>query len=232
VPEDPDPARTPAQLFAAWRPRARSGPSSRAPEPLPALLPSSAFAVRPAAAADLSAVAAVAAARNGNPVPEELAVFERRLVSGPLPALPMVWVAELGEGGPTSRLPAYGTLFHMDDAVRRAMATDLGLDPDEPHDPSRPGSLVPAGWYLGGLVVDPPFRRLGLGRALTAARLTALDAAGVLEVRYLANATNRATLALHEPFGFELEAEDPAMGGVAFTGGRGHLLVRRSRLSP
>ncbi len=213
-----DRARTPGELFAAWRPR-DSFDAPVAPGP-------GSVRVRPATAADLTAAATVAIGRNGRPLDEELASFERRLAASPRPDVPMVWVAEL-QTAEAWRIVAYGTLFHLTDEGRRAMADELGLDPERAHEPALPGSLVPAGWYLGGLVVEFEARRLGLGRALTLARLEALDAAGVPEVRYLANAQNRATLALHEPFGFELEAENPAMGGVTFTGGRGVLLVRR-----
>lgn len=61
--------------------------------------------------------------------------------------------------------------------------------------------VLPEGWYLTGVIVDPPWRRRGLGVVLTSARLDWLrrrtDAA-----YYVANRTNRASVALHERFGF------------------------------
>ena len=60
---------------------------------------------------------------------------------------------------------------------------------------------LPEGWYLTGVIVDPTWRRRGLGEILTAARLEWLrrrtDAA-----YYVASRENRASIALHERFGF------------------------------
>lgn len=60
---------------------------------------------------------------------------------------------------------------------------------------------LPEGWYLTGVIVDPTWRRRGLGEVLTAARLDWLrrrtDAA-----YYVASRENRASIALHERFGF------------------------------
>jgi len=61
--------------------------------------------------------------------------------------------------------------------------------------------VLPAGWYLTGVIVDPAWRRRGLGAALTRARLAWLrrrtDA-----VYYVANRANRASIRLHEQLGF------------------------------
>ena len=60
---------------------------------------------------------------------------------------------------------------------------------------------LPEGWYLTGVIVDPTWRRRGLGELLTAARLEWIarrtDAA-----YYVASRENRASIALHERFGF------------------------------
>lgn len=60
---------------------------------------------------------------------------------------------------------------------------------------------LPEGWYLTGVIVDPDWRRRGLGEVLTAARLDWLrrrtDAA-----YYVASRQNRASIALHKRFGF------------------------------
>jgi len=83
---------------------------------------------------------------------------------------------------------------------------------------------APAGWYLLGVVVDPAARRRGAGRALTRHRMDWLDARGVGEVFYFANAQNPATVALHRPFGFAEVARVTSCLGVTFTGGEGVLL--------
>ncbi len=61
--------------------------------------------------------------------------------------------------------------------------------------------VLPAGWYLTGVIVDPTWRRRGLGVALTTARLAWLrrrtDA-----TYYVANRANRASIRLHEQLGF------------------------------
>ena len=69
-------------------------------------------------------------------------------------------------------------------------------------EPDAPTDIAPPGYYLMGLVVRPDHRRQGVGAALTRARidwiLKRADAAW-----YFANARNAASIALHEPFGFE-----------------------------
>lgn len=60
---------------------------------------------------------------------------------------------------------------------------------------------VPAGHYLGGIIVDPAYRRQGFGAALTRARMEWIgshtDAAF-----YFTNEHNTASIRLHEAFGF------------------------------
>ncbi len=75
----------------------------------------------------------------------------------------------------------------------------------------RPGvEGMPDGWYLSGLVVDPAFRRRGLGRRLVEHRLERL-AAHTDEVRYFVSDHNKSSIALHESFGFTR-----ARSGVSF----------------
>jgi ribosomal protein S18 acetylase RimI-like enzyme len=80
---------------------------------------------------------------------------------------------------------------------------------------------MPAGWYLLGVVVADDWRRRGIGRALTAARLQVIRGLAT-EAFYFANAGNVVSRRLHEGFGFvELTREfEP---GVAFEGGVGIL---------
>ncbi|UYM07516.1 GNAT family N-acetyltransferase [Solicola gregarius] len=80
----------------------------------------------------------------------------------------------------------------------------------------------PDGLYLGGVVIAEAWRRQGLAYALTAARLEwARERSDV--VWYFANARNRASIALHDRFGFEEHTRDVRVPGVTFTGGEGVL---------
>jgi ribosomal protein S18 acetylase RimI-like enzyme len=59
----------------------------------------------------------------------------------------------------------------------------------------------PPGWYLSGVTVDPDYRRLGVGTALTRVRLDRLRSMTDV-VYYAAEPENVATLKLHSLFGF------------------------------
>lgn len=80
-----------------------------------------------------------------------------------------------------------------------------------------PTSAAPDGWYLLGLVVDPRFRRRGVGRRLTAERLRWL-LGRTDQVWYFASSANQASIDLHTGFGFRLIAENLEFPGVRFTG--------------
>ena len=95
----------------------------------------------------------------------------------------------------------------------------------EPSAPAR-GDGAPAGWYLGGVVVHPDHRRLGIGADLTRARLAWL-AVRSAECFFVVNAMNRASIDLHEPFGFREVSRGPELSGVRFTGGVGVLFRAR-----
>ncbi len=84
------------------------------------------------------------------------------------------------------------------------------------------GRRAPDGWYLTGLTVATGFRRRGIGRALTLARLDWLRGRAS-EVWYFAAATNLASLDLHRALGFEDVTVDFEIAGVGFTGGVGVL---------
>jgi Ala-tRNA(Pro) deacylase len=70
-----------------------------------------------------------------------------------------------------------------------------------------PPGMVPAGFLLVGLVVDPAARRQGIGRALTEARLAWIDARGG-EALYWTDDDNVASIELHRALGFEPIARD------------------------
>jgi len=84
------------------------------------------------------------------------------------------------------------------------------------------GRGAPPGWYLTGVVVAPAWRRRGVAAALTRARLEWLMAR-TDRVYYFANAKNRVSIALHEPFGFVEKTRAFAIPGVTFQGGEGIL---------
>lgn len=79
------------------------------------------------------------------------------------------------------------------------------------------GRNAPDGWYLSGVVVHPEYRRRGIGRRLTQARVD-----WVLErepfAHYVVSASNRASRTLHAQLGFvEVAHEDFVVPGVVFT---------------
>lgn len=79
-----------------------------------------------------------------------------------------------------------------------------------------PGSQAPDGWYLLGLIVDPRFRRRGVGRRLTEERLRWLRGR-TEKVWYFASSANQASIDLHSEFGFRLTTENLELPGVSFT---------------
>jgi phosphinothricin acetyltransferase len=80
---------------------------------------------------------------------------------------------------------------------------------------------APDGWYVSGLTVDPARRRSGIGSRLLGALLAA---APVRPERSVVNATNGASIALHERHGFREVARGATFAGITFTGGTGVLL--------
>ena len=81
----------------------------------------------------------------------------------------------------------------------------------------------PAGWYLGGVIVDEAWRRRGVARELTRVRLEFL-AQRAREAFYIASALNRSSIDLHAQFGFEeLTRDFFAPRVTSFTGGVGIL---------
>lgn len=152
--------------------------------------------IRPATVADLDRLAAIRAAREGEDPGVSRAVFERALARNDDSLL---IVAEHG-----GEVVAYGRAGRF----------------DPPAD--APANCAPAGHYLTGVVVAPPHRRRGVGRALTEARLAWIaeraDAAW-----YFANPRNRATIDLHARLGFVEVTRDFRFPGVTFYGGTGVL---------
>ena len=79
-----------------------------------------------------------------------------------------------------------------------------------------------AGFYLTGVTVVPAYRRSGLGREMTVARLDWIhDRAD--EAWYFASVDNNASIRLHQEFGFAEVRRAPVLHGVTFDSGEGAL---------
>lgn len=119
----------------------------------------------------------------------------------------------------------------MEDAQRLIMVGMVGgrvVGWAKTHHWDRPDANAPAGHYLGGVTVDPNSRRLGVGTALTEARLAWIWERSV-DAWYVVNIQNTASIALHERWGFEEVARAPQFHTTAFSGGTGILLRARAR---
>jgi ribosomal protein S18 acetylase RimI-like enzyme len=90
--------------------------------------------------------------------------------------------------------------------------------------------LAPAGHYLGGVTVAPRSRRLGVGVALTDARLQWIWERAEAAY-YFTNAQNIPSLQLHSGWGFEEIARAAELHRTAFDGGVG-ILFRAPRALP
>jgi aminoglycoside 6'-N-acetyltransferase I len=79
-----------------------------------------------------------------------------------------------------------------------------------------------AGHYLGGVTVDPSYRRHGVAGALTAARLEWIWERSA-DAWYVANSQNLASIDLHRHWGFEEVARRASFHTTHFSGGEGIL---------
>lgn len=84
------------------------------------------------------------------------------------------------------------------------------------------GRNAPDGWYLSGVVVAPAFRRRGIGRRLTQARVEWVLERGE-PAFYAVSGSNRASRALHAELGFRELTDDFTIPGVVFGRGDGIL---------
>lgn len=159
----------------------------------------------------------------------------RLATAADLPAIADLIVLHSG-GDPAQRLASLVTELDRHPATSHLfVATDTGKVAgfgrvqwfDPPAD--GPPNLTPPGYYLAGLVVGPAYRRRGLGEQLVRVRM-AWTAARAPEIWYFTNATNQASLRLHERLGFHEVTRDFTFPGVTFTGGVGVLC--RAALTP
>lgn len=88
-----------------------------------------------------------------------------------------------------------------------------------------PVDLAPAGYYLTGVTVLPVYRRGGLARAFTLARLEWIKERAA-EAWYFAAAENAASIRMHQQLGFIEVGRAPSIHGVAFEAGEGVLFRR------
>ena len=85
------------------------------------------------------------------------------------------------------------------------------------------GRNAPDGYYLSGIIVDPRYRRRGIGRALTEARCEWTRGRGE-PTYFVVNAANRASMDLHRELGFRELTRDFDFPGVSFSGREGGVL--------
>lgn len=83
---------------------------------------------------------------------------------------------------------------------------------------------APAGHYLGGVVVEPRWRRKGLGLLLTEARLQWIWERDN-RAFYFTNERNTASIDLHRPWGFLPIASCPMIHGVRADGEGANLFL-------
>jgi aminoglycoside 6'-N-acetyltransferase I len=70
------------------------------------------------------------------------------------------------------------------------------------HFHSEPEGGAPAGHYLGGVIINPNFRRRGIGSALTRVRMEWIWSRSSTAY-YFANEHNTASIRMHETLGFQ-----------------------------
>jgi predicted N-acetyltransferase YhbS len=88
--------------------------------------------------------------------------------------------------------------------------------------PTATPNVAPAGWYWSGVIVAQDHRRRGIGLRLTEARLHWI-AARASEAYYFAHARNLTSVDLHRPLGFVEITRDFTLPGATFEGGVGVL---------
>lgn len=155
--------------------------------------------IRQARLQDADALGRLSAAREGGDAPAHSAVFMRAIKGEGMAHRPLILVAEM-----ESDILGFGKARHLgEEHVAGAGAS-------------------PEGWYLTGLVVDPRFRRRGVGLRLTAERLQWIAERSQFAY-YLSNARNLVSIALHQRFGFIEVARGAELAGVSFVGGEGIL---------
>ena len=161
--------------------------------------------IRTALPSDVAALAGIEAAREGGEPAAHAAKLEKLLASS--------------AAGQARVLAAQ----HGSRLVGIAKITRFTPPPDSP------SNIAPAGWYLSGVIVAKDYRRRGIGRRLTQARLNWI-AERDRAAYYFSNARNNASIDLHRAFGFVELTRDFTFPGASFEGGAGILF--KAALSP
>lgn len=155
--------------------------------------------LRPARTQDVDALGRISADREGGDAPTHSAVFRRAIEGDGAGRTSLTLVAEAEDD-----IIGFGKVRYLS-----------GARVDD-----RSGS--PEGWYLTGVVVDPRFRRRGVGSRLTEARLQWISERGRFAYCF-SNARNSVSIMLHRRFGFVEVARGSEFAGVSFVGGEGVL---------
>ncbi len=165
-------------------------------DPAPALTD---FRIRPAQLGDVAELGQIEAAREEGEAAEYASKLERALASWSATGQGLILVAQHGD-----RLAAVAKVRHFTPA----------------HD--APANIAPRGWYLSGVIVVPEYRRQGIARSLTHARLDWIRERDCWAF-YFANVRNRVSIELHHEFGFVEFTRDFIYPGATFEGGIGVL---------
>ena len=163
--------------------------------------------VRPAEMQDVDALGRISADREGGDAPTHSAMFKRAIEDDGTCCTSFALVAEV-EGD----IIGFGKVRHLN-----------GARADD-------GSASPEGWYLTGVVVDPRFRRQGVGSRLTEVRLQWISGRSRFAY-YFSNAGNSVSIMLHRRFSFVEVARGSEFAGVSFAGGEG-VLFRADLTAP
>jgi GNAT superfamily N-acetyltransferase len=167
--------------------------------------------IRPAVLDDVARLSEIEAAREGGKAAAFACRLERNIVSSGGCGDGLILVAHRGE-----ELLGLGKTSYF------IPANDA------------PANIAPRGWYLSGVIVVSEYRRRGIARCLTLARLDWIKDRDRWAY-YFANIRNRVTIELHREFGFAEVTRDFTFPGATFEGGIGALfraeLVRKSDVS-
>jgi ribosomal protein S18 acetylase RimI-like enzyme len=155
--------------------------------------------IRPALLTDVTELAAIEAAREGGEAAEHASKLAKAIAAANATGDGLVLAA-----------------LHRRRLVGVGKVTRFAPRPD-----AAPNA-APAGWYLSGVIVEPDYRRRGVGRSLTRARLDWI-AKRDHSAYYFANARNEASIDLHRSFGFVELTRDFTFPGARFDGGVGIL---------
>ena len=158
------------------------------------LCASNGLSIRPLLASDLAQVARLQAQREGGDPDAHLESLSREFAANRGATGSAIWVAALGD-----RVIGFARASYFSPPA------------------GAPAGTAPEGWYLLGLIVDPEFRRRGVGIELTHTRLQWI-AQRSENAYYFASARNLPTIDLHRRLGFTEVTRSFVFPGVSFTG--------------